>query len=155
MIRPATARDLDGVAPLAGSPQRAESRLRAAAVGDDSMFVAVLDGRTAGVVSIRWAGDCDPPHPWLYGLHVTADLQRRGIGRALVTTCEGVARDRGATHLSLDVDVDDARANAFYEALGYAVVRAHDHRWRAVDGRTGKTTAEGTTPTLILRRALR
>jgi ribosomal protein S18 acetylase RimI-like enzyme len=154
-VRPAVASDLEDVTPLAGSRLRAEARLRAAAAGDDSMLVAVLSGDVAGAVSIRWTGGCDPPHPWLYGLHVAPRIRRRGAGRALMTAAEDIARQRGAGRMSLDVDVGDTRALAFYEVLGYAVVRRHEHHWRSVDPRTGAVLDEGTAPTLILRTALR
>jgi len=118
------------------------------------MYVAVLSGGIVGVASIRWVDGCDPPHPWLYGLHVATEVQRMGVGRALVRTAEDVARDRGARQMSLDVDIDDARAIKFYEALGYAVVRNHRHHWRSIDWRTGTVVAEGTAPTLIMRQPL-
>ena len=151
VIRPAAAADLEGVTPLSGSPDRAEARLRAAESGDDSMLAAVLSGGIVGAVSIRWRGGCDPPNPWLYGLYVAAAVQRKGIGRALVRACEDIARRRGAEHMSLDVDIDDAGAIGFYEVLGYTVVRNHQHHWRSLDPATGAVLNEGTAPTLIMR----
>jgi ribosomal protein S18 acetylase RimI-like enzyme len=153
-IRPAVATDLERVTPLAGSPQRAETRLRAAESGDDSMLVAVLSGDIAGAASIRWTKGCDPPHPWLYGLHVTPRTRRQGVGRALMEAAEDLARQRGAEQMSLDVDIDDTRALAFHEMLGYTVVRRHQHHWRSLDLHTGAVLDEGTVPTLIMRRRL-
>lgn len=155
VIRPARSSDLGGVSPLAGSRDRAEVRLQAAEEGGEEMLVAVLASRIVGAESIRWSQGCDPPHPWLYGLQVAADVRGRGIGRTLVRAAEELGRQRGASHMSLDVDVDEAGAIAFYEALGYTVVRHHQHHWRARDPRTGAVTGEGTAPTLIMRHALR
>ncbi|WP_341720925.1 GNAT family N-acetyltransferase [Micromonospora sp. FIMYZ51] len=155
LIRPARRSDLDGVGPLAGSLSRAQVRLQAAERGDESMAVAVLASWIVGVQSIRWSRGCDPPHPWLYGLHVTPEVQRQGIGRALVQAAEDLGRRRGAHRMTLDVDVDDAGAIAFYQALGYVVRRPHQHRWRSVDPQTGDVIAEGTAATLIMGRALR
>jgi ribosomal protein S18 acetylase RimI-like enzyme len=143
--------DLDSVSPLAGSRDRAEVRLRAAEDGEETMLVAVLASGIVGAASIRWSQGCDPPNPCLYGLHVAAETRGRGIGRALVRAAEELGRQRGADHMSLDVDVDDARAISFYEALGYTVIRHHHHRWRSLDPRTGAVINEGTAPTVIMR----
>jgi ribosomal protein S18 acetylase RimI-like enzyme len=154
VIRAVTPRDLEDITALAGSRDRAIVRLRAAERGAESTAVAVSEAQPVGVVSVRWRTGCDPPHPWLYGLHVAARVRRRGVGRGLVRYAEAECGRRGADHLSLDVDVDDAEAITFYEALGYAVVRRHQHRWRSLDPQSGAVTAEGTAPTFIMRRAL-
>jgi ribosomal protein S18 acetylase RimI-like enzyme len=155
VIRPAVPGDLVRIAGMAGSADRAEMRLRAAEHGDETMLVAVADAEVLGVTSVRWADGCDPPHPWLYGLHVAADHRRRGIGRALMAAGEDVARERGAAYLSLDVDRADDRAVGFYRGLGYRTVRPHEHRWRSVDPHTGAVLATGTADTWIMRRPLR
>jgi ribosomal protein S18 acetylase RimI-like enzyme len=147
--------DLERVTPLAGSRDRAQARLRAAELGDDSMLVATLSDEIVGAASIRWTGGCVPPHPWLYGLHVAAQAQRKGIGRELVKAAEDIARQRGADHMTLDVDIDDARAVTFYEALGYTAIKHHEHHWRTLDPRTGMVVDEGTAPALIMRQSLR
>ena len=77
------------------------------------------------------------------------------FGSTLVRIGEDIARNRGADHMTLDVDVDDARAILFYEALGYAIVQPHQHHWRSVDPRTGAVLNEGWVATLIMRRPLR
>lgn len=154
LIRPAAWSDLEAIAPLAGSPQRARVRLQAADHGGDSMVVAVLPPRVVGVVSIRWRHGCDPPHPWLYGLHVAATCRRQGVGRALMGAAEDLARRRGVDCLSLDVDTDDDTAQSFYAALGYTFVRPHNHRWRSIDPSTGAVLSEGVVPTLVMERSL-
>jgi len=154
VIRSAAASDLDEVTPLAGSRDRARVRLQAAEHGEESMLVAVVAGNVVGVESVRWRNGCDPPHPWVYGLAVVTQARRRGIGRALVEAAEGMSVARGAGHVSLDVDADDAGAMSFYESLGYRVVRSHEHHWRSIDPDTGGVTAEGIAPTWIMRRTL-
>jgi ribosomal protein S18 acetylase RimI-like enzyme len=153
-LRAVTVSDLDDVVPLAGSRDRAQARVQVADRGDESMFVAAAASRLIGVISVRWREGCDPPHPWLYGLYVAPEARRHGVGAALVQVAEAESERRGADHISLDVDVDDTPARSFYEALGYTVVRGHEHRWRSVNPRTGAVTGEGTTPTFILRRRL-
>ncbi|GIJ35358.1 hypothetical protein Vse01_45060 [Micromonospora sediminimaris] len=154
MIRAAHRVDLDGLGELAGSQDRAEVRLQAAGRGEEAMLVAVAADRVVGVVSVRWRDGCDTPNPWLYGLAVVAPARRRGVGRALVAASEAAGAARGADAMSLDVDVDDEAAVSFYQRLGYVIVRPHQHRWRAVDPRTGAVTGEGTAPTWIMRRHL-
>ncbi|MGI5211753.1 GNAT family N-acetyltransferase [Plantactinospora sp. CA-290183] len=155
LIRAARFSDIDHCARLAGSKDRAEVRLQAVERGEESMLVAVLAGNVVGVESIRWRDGCDPPHPWLYGLSVGASARGRGIGRALVEAAEAMCVSSGAESISLDVDVDDARALGFYAHLGYLVIRGHVHRWRSIDPRTRAVVATGHASTWIMRRGLR
>jgi ribosomal protein S18 acetylase RimI-like enzyme len=155
LIRAADRSDLDAVAQVAKSRDRAEVRLRAAERHGETMFVAVAGEAVLGIASIRWQNGCDSPHPWLYGLAVAASARRRGVGRALVEACEATTRARGVEALSLDVDLDNDRAIAFYQVLGYTTVRGHEHHWQSLDPRTGAVTEKGTAATWIMRRQLR
>ncbi|MGH3659736.1 MAG: GNAT family N-acetyltransferase, partial [Micromonosporaceae bacterium] len=154
VIRSAELPDLDASVPLAGSRDRALVRLRAADRQDDAMLVARDPDDVVGVASVRWDNDCDPPHPWLYGLAVAAPARRRGIGGALVAAAEKLCSSYRASCLSLDVDVGDVRAIAFFQRQGYRIVRGHEHRWRSLDPDTGAVTGEGTASTWIMRRRL-
>ena len=155
VLRPAGSADLEGVTALAGSRERAEVRLMAAERGDESTLVAEVVGGIVGVVSVRWDEGCDPPNPWLYGLQVSPEHRRLGLGRSLVRAIEDAASQRGADQVSLDVDLDDDAGTRFYEDLGYVPLGAHQHHWRSLDPHTGAVLDEGTNPTLIMRRALR
>ncbi|MFF5214592.1 hypothetical protein [Micromonospora sp. NPDC000442] len=84
-----------------------------------------------------------------------ADLDGLGELAGSRDRAEAAGAARGADAMSLDVDVDDEAAVSFYEGLGYVIVRPHQHRWRAVDPRTGAVTGEGTASTWIMRRHLR
>ena len=70
-----------------------------------------------------------------------------GIGRALVRAVEALCQERGIGTVSLDVEVGDRVAIAFYQRLGYVVARGHEHHWRAVTG-------EGVVSTRIMRHGL-
>ena len=153
-VRAGRADDLPALVPLAGTPDRAWWRVDAAGAGRDALLVAERAGETLGVVSLRWVCDCDPPHPWLYGLHVRHDARRAGIGTLLVRAAHAAATDRGARAVSLDVDRAEPGLVRWYEALGYRRVGPHDHRWTAVDPVTGRVTASGTSPTWLLRHPL-
>ncbi|WP_258725146.1 GNAT family N-acetyltransferase [Cellulomonas sp. NS3] len=146
--------DLIALAPLSGSADRAHARLRAAGTGDEALLVAEHDRRVVAAVSVRWQHDCDPPHPWLYGLHVSADVRRHGFGTLLLAAAETVASLRGVGAMSLDVDRDETGHVAFYERRGYVKVGPHEHHWRSVSATTGEVVAEGAADTWILRHRL-
>lgn len=152
-VRPGRPDDLAALARFTGSQDRAAWRVEEALAGRELLLVADDDAGPVGAVSVRWANDCDPPHPWLYGLHVDADHRGHGAGERLVRAAEDAARTRGAAALSLDADRDDPVVG-WYERRGYGRVRAHEHRWTAVDPRTRQVTASGTAATWILRRRL-
>lgn len=52
-------------------------------------------------------------------LVVASGARGRGIGRALMSACEEVARREGARGVRLDVLVGNDEGAAFYEKLGY------------------------------------
>jgi len=50
---------------------------------------------------------------------VGESARRQGLGRVLMQTLIGEARDRGATEMFLDVRADNPGASALYESLGF------------------------------------
>ena len=52
-------------------------------------------------------------------LQVLPDLQRRGIGLALLQDAEARIREAGHDHVHVEADVFNARAAVFYRAMGY------------------------------------
>jgi ribosomal protein S18 acetylase RimI-like enzyme len=57
---------------------------------------------------------------WVYYLAVSADARGGGAGRALMAACEAWLAERGVPKLNLMVRGDNAAAQGFYDALGYA-----------------------------------
>jgi ribosomal-protein-alanine N-acetyltransferase len=55
----------------------------------------------------------------LYDLFVTADTRGRGVGRELIATVAQRLRERGVSHLSLDVALGNDGARRLYERLGF------------------------------------
>jgi len=55
----------------------------------------------------------------LYSLAVAAALRGRGIAGVLLDACEKDARERGCTHLRLEVRNDNADAQRLYQHRGY------------------------------------
>lgn len=57
---------------------------------------------------------------FLYDLAVVPEWQRKGVGRALVTTLRQQAAAQGITVMFVPADVEDTHAIDFYRALGGA-----------------------------------
>jgi len=83
-----------------------DSTLLVAWVGNDPLGSGQLDLRTSPIE--------------LKNLNVRPHARGRGIGSALVAAAEMWARERGHTHLSMGVAVDNPDARRLYERLGYA-----------------------------------
>lgn len=55
-------------------------------------------------------------------LYVRAGARRRGVAKELLSAAAAALRERGATHMTLNVDVANAVARTVYERLGF-----HEH----------------------------
>lgn len=55
----------------------------------------------------------------LYSLATDPEHRRRGLARALLMAAEQAARERGATHLRLEIRKDNAAAARLYDSMGY------------------------------------
>jgi putative acetyltransferase len=75
-------------------------------------LVAELDGEMVGIGAIV-VGNSE-----LRACYVAPNAARRGVGSALVTDIERLAREHGLDHLQLESSVT---AEPFYSALGYQV----------------------------------
>jgi GNAT superfamily N-acetyltransferase len=118
---PALARLLEAFNGPVVSSEQALSRLRAIE-GLETVFLAEIDGTPAGLASVRivpFLSD-DVPYAELTELYVEPDYRRRGVGRALMTWVEALARQRGAPELFLLTGRKNLGAQAFYRTLGFA-----------------------------------
>jgi ribosomal protein S18 acetylase RimI-like enzyme len=84
-------------------------------------WVAERAGRVVGFVSSGPPRDEDVPLPAaeIYAIYVLAEAWRLGLGRALLQTAVAHWRAGGARTLVLWVFEANARARAFYEAMGW------------------------------------
>jgi ribosomal protein S18 acetylase RimI-like enzyme len=92
---------------------------------DAGFFVAEIEGRLAGFVKVLIVDSPAIPiavprrYAVIDNLAVREELQRAGIGRALMQTASRWAVSRGATSMELNVYEFNTSAIAFYRALGY------------------------------------
>ena len=91
----------------------------ASADGGTARYVVSVNGKAAGVVSVR--------HPWLKGpyLELLALLplaQNQGIGSSIMAWFETAALQHGGRNLWVCASSFNARALRFYEAHGFAGV---------------------------------
>jgi ribosomal protein S18 acetylase RimI-like enzyme len=130
-VRPAEPRDADAVLALMGSltrpavaddPQPQRDVFLAHLEHEDALiFVAELDGKIAGAVSLwiqprlNWT----TPQGWIPDLYVDPSFRRRGAARALLDGCVEEARSRGCHVLVLESGHHRAAAHELYEAYGF------------------------------------
>lgn len=115
-VRRATPADVDAARAIALSRPFAARWSRADLVAEldrpDSVFL-VADGGYA--LARLEAGEAR-----LLDIAVAAD--GKGVGRALWAALAAIAKEKGAARVTLEVSAGNARAIAFYEAAGGAVV---------------------------------
>ncbi|MDQ3875869.1 MAG: GNAT family N-acetyltransferase [Actinomycetota bacterium] len=131
-VRPATPADADEVLALLAelgrpavavdpAPQR-EVFLDHLAADEAAVFVADDGGHVAGVVSlwIRARLNWTSPEAWIPDLYVAERFRRRGLARALLDACAGVARRHGCHRLVLESGHHREDAHRLYERYGFA-----------------------------------
>jgi len=87
-------------------------------VDDGVALLAEDDGRPTGYALARF-GDHGPTTVYVSDLWVDASARGKGLGSELLQRVAAKARERGCTHVVLDVDAANMRAIAFYERLGF------------------------------------
>jgi ribosomal protein S18 acetylase RimI-like enzyme len=89
--------------------------------GGAPAWVAEQDGRVVGYVCSGPPRDDDVPLPAteIYAIYVSPETWRAGIGRALLSTAMAHWNAVTATTMVLWVFEENARARAFYEAMGW------------------------------------
>ena len=125
MIRTYRDQDFDAVRALwtalfpATAPYHAPeaSVRRMVAAAPDLFFVAELEGDVVGTVLAGWDGH----RGWIYSMGVRPDLQRGGIGSALLSHAVEALRARGCPKINLQVLPDNHAVAAFYQRHGFRI----------------------------------
>lgn len=85
------------------------------AVGDDLLFVALLDSAVVGTVM----GGYDGHRGWIYSLAVSREFQRQGIATALMSHLEKSLAKLGCLKINLQVRATNEAVIEFYEKRQY------------------------------------
>ena len=126
----------------AGTPLHLRSvvgELRRAADGEvDYLLVIAPNGEPVGMGGVDFTRH--PGAGTLYQLAVRPSWQSCGVGRTLVRLLEQRTRDRGLATAELSVELDNPRARALYERLGYAAYGEEPEAWdeQLPDGSVGR-----------------
>ncbi len=83
----------------------------------DLFLVAFLEGELVATVMVGYEGH----RGWINYLAVAPDLQRKGLGRLMMSEAEKRLREQGCPKINLQVRTSNRGAIAFYERLGYAL----------------------------------
>lgn len=87
-------------------------------VGYREVFVAMVDGRPVGTVSVGGQRHREDGGLRLFALDVGPNDRRQGIDTAVIPAVETEARRRGLGHVHLEVVLENERAIRLYDLLG-------------------------------------
>jgi RimJ/RimL family protein N-acetyltransferase len=111
---------------------------------------------------VRWAGATNPElrwrldvigrHPYVEALLVHPAYRSRSVGSQILKAAEVLAHRRGSRRIGLAVAVENVRARALYERLGYRDldVGEFENAWSYVD-EAGHEVAESETCTYLVK----
>jgi AcrR family transcriptional regulator/ribosomal protein S18 acetylase RimI-like enzyme len=86
------------------------------------IFLAVdSEGRELGFTQLypSWCSVAAAPLMTLYDLYVDQSARQRGVARALMAAAEKAAKKAKACRIDLETEINNHRAQALYEDLGY------------------------------------
>lgn len=114
-----------------------EEQWQAHRAGDICVLVADFNGFPIGQAAIHWRGKPTHPHiPDLQSLRVFPAFQGMQVGSRLLEASEQMVAARGFAQVSLAVGIENPRARALYERLGYyAIGQPYDDEWHYTDAR--------------------
>ena len=97
-------------------------------------LVAEVGNHLAGFVDARLEPTVDPMHrPMLYcyvvEIAVATEHRSHGFGKLLLEATEQWGRENGASFLSLEYNIRNPRAAAFYQRLGYQPASVATIKW--------------------------
>lgn len=100
---------------LVPPPNQPDRDIRAARSDGGDVFVAEWQDRLVATIMVGREED----RGWLYYLAVDPNLQRKGLGRAIVRYAEKWLRAHGVTKVMLMIRANNRNVRGFYDKLGY------------------------------------
>ena len=127
IIRIATTNDTSALARLNASFNETSDPAEALAIRlvdprrVDIPLLAEVDGQAVGFACLRVVPNLFYAEMYaeLTELYIEPDFRRRGLGRALVTYAEELARERGAKGLKILTGDDNDEGQGLYRRMGY------------------------------------
>ena len=146
-VRPLAAEDLPHIQ-QALPPEHPEAHVRR--LGDQragrvTYLIAWANDRAVGHALLRWGGTTNPElrwllesrerHPYVEALLVHPSLRSRSVGTQILAAADALVRERGMNRIGLAVAVENLRARALYERLGYRDVGLGEfgNAWSYID----------------------
>lgn len=125
----------------AGSPSHVAQlthQLERAQQGHVAYLAVRVDGHVVSIGGVDFTVDDHPEAGVLWQLATNPELQGQGYGTRLVRALEERVRARALAIARLEVDLDNERARALYERLGYTALGRTTSRWthQEADGST-------------------
>ena len=163
-VRPLAADDLAHIQ-QALPPEHPEAHVRRLAdqrAGRVTYLIAWAEGRAVGHALVRWGGATNPElrwlldtrerHPYVEALLVHRSLRSRSVGSQILDAAEALTQRRGVRQIGLAVAVENVRARALYERLGYRDIGLGEfgNAWSYVD-EDGNEVAESETCTYLVK----
>jgi ribosomal protein S18 acetylase RimI-like enzyme len=84
---------------------------------DDLIFVAEQEGKIIGACQAGYDGH----RGWLYGVAVSPEQRRCGIGTELINIAVEALREQGCGKVNLQIRAGNTAVAKFYESLGFKV----------------------------------
>ena len=114
------ARALDGKALAVADAERLFERIRS--YPDYQLYLAEYGDRLAGTFSLLIMdnlGECGTPSGIVEDVVVEPEVQRHGVGRAMMEHAMAICRQKGCYKMMLSSNLARSGAHAFYESLGF------------------------------------
>ena len=106
------------------TPGELLAELEALSRAEGAVFLAVEDGVPAGFAQCQLRHDYvegteSSPVGYLEGIYVREAYRGRGLAKALLSACEGWAREQGCTEFASDCELDNGGSIAFHLGAGF------------------------------------